>query len=107
MTFDNFGKIENNVIVTVESQDLAPCMDMNKENLINLCSLEQGKKASIVQIDAGSKATKRLVDLGLTPDTEIEIIRKTLFCGPMEVKVRGSSLVLGKQIAEKILVKQL
>lgn len=80
---------------------------MSKESLITLCDLKKGQKASIIDIDAGSKATKRLVDMGLTPNTEIEIIRKTLFCGPVEVKVRGSNIILGTQIAAKIFVKKL
>ena len=79
---------------------------MTKEHLINLTSLKKNQHAVIVAITAGHKPAKRLADMGLTPNTPIMIVRKTLFCGTIEVKVRGSNLILGKSIASKILVKK-
>ena len=78
---------------------------MAEKNLINLCNTKQGQKVRIAKINAGIKATKRLADMGLIINTDIDIIRKTPFCGPIEIKVRGSNLILGKQISNKILVK--
>jgi len=80
---------------------------MTKEHLINLTSLEKNQHAVIISITAGHKAAKRLADMGLTPNTPVMIVRKTLFCGPIEIKVRGSNLILGKGVASKILVKKL
>ena len=80
---------------------------MPQNHIITLCNLEKGVKATIVEIIADNKATKRLADLGLTPNTPITIIRKTMFCGPMEVQVRGANIALGKGVAAKVLVKPL
>ena len=80
---------------------------MTKEHLINLTSLKKNQHAVIISITAGHKAAKRLADMGLTPNTPVMIVRKTLFCGPIEIKVRGSNLILGKSVASKILVKRL
>jgi DtxR family transcriptional regulator, Mn-dependent transcriptional regulator len=80
---------------------------MIKENVISLCDLEKNQQAIIVAITAGHKAAKRLADSGLTPSTTIKIIRKTIFCGPMEIQVRGTKMVLGKGVAAKIFVKKL
>lgn len=79
---------------------------MTTEDSVSLCSLRRNQKTTIVEINAGPKTTKRLVDLGLTPKTHIEIIRKAIFQGPVEVRVRGSKLILGRELAAKILVKK-
>jgi len=79
---------------------------MKKDKLINLIDLEEGQSAVIISLAAGSRATKRLVDLGLTPGTPIRISRKAPFFGPVEIEVRGSKLVLGRGVASKILVNR-
>jgi Fe2+ transport system protein FeoA len=78
---------------------------MNEHTIISLCDLEKNQEATIVIINTNDKEAKRLADLGLTPNTPIKIIRKTMFCGPMEVHVRGANIALGKGLAAKILVK--
>jgi len=73
-------------------------------NPIFLVNLKEGEKAIIVSIRGGAGVTQRLTDMGLTPDTEITVI-KSAFFGPIEVSVRGSKLAIGRGIAAKILVK--
>ena len=80
---------------------------MTKEDTISLSNLEKNQLAVIVAITAGHKSAKRLADMGLTPNTKIQILRKTLFCGPIEIKARESHLILGKGLTKKILVKKL
>ena len=48
---------------------------------------------------------RRLAEMGLTPDTEVKVVRRGLFRGPIEVEVRGVSLALGYGLASKVLVK--
>ena len=80
---------------------------MNKDETLSLYRLEKNCPAIIVELTAGNKSSKRLADLGLTPKTEIKVLRKTLFCGPLEIEARGTKIVLGKGLATKILVKKL
>jgi len=47
-------------------------------------------------------AAKRLADLGLTPGTEFQVLRKIHSYGPIEIEVRGSNIALGRGIALKI-----
>ena len=70
-----------------------------------LAELKENQFAKIASINAGHKATKRLADLGLTPNTKIKILRKAGNYGPIEIETRGASLVLGKGFVNKILVK--
>jgi ferrous iron transport protein A len=76
---------------------------MNEVYLINL---KEGEKAIITSIVGGWQATKRLADLGLTPNTQIKILRKALM-GPLEIEVKNSRLVIGRGLASKILVQPL
>ncbi len=74
------------------------------KNEFFLIDLKEGQKGIIVSILGGRRAIKRLTDLGLTPQTEIKILRKALW-HPIEIEARGSKLVLGRGLASKILVK--
>ena len=47
---------------------------------------------------------KRLIDLGLTPGTEVTVVKSAPFNGPLEVCVRGSRLAIGRGIASRIIV---
>jgi DtxR family Mn-dependent transcriptional regulator len=47
---------------------------------------------------------QRLLDMGLTPGTEICIVRVAPLGGPVELSVRSSKLALGKGIAAKVFV---
>jgi len=71
---------------------------------ISLIDLKIGQKAKIINIAGGRIATKRLLDLGLTPNTEIKILRRAPFLGPLQIKVRGSKIILGRGLAAKITV---
>jgi Fe2+ transport system protein FeoA len=80
---------------------------MKEKNTINLVTLKKDQRAIIVSVTAGHKATKRLADLGLTPNTQIKVLRKAGAHGPIEIKVRGANLILGKGIISKILVERI
>ena len=47
---------------------------------------------------------KRLSDLGLTPGTNVTVVKSAPFNGPLEVTVRGSRLAIGRGMASRILV---
>lgn len=73
-------------------------------NEFSLIQAKEQKWVMVVSIAGGQVATKRLVDMGLTPGTRIKLLKKAFF-GPLEIEVRGSRLVLGRGLATKILVK--
>jgi Fe2+ transport system protein FeoA len=70
-----------------------------------LIDLDDGQVATIVMISGGRMLIKRLADLGLTNGTEIKVLRRTLFSGPVQVEAVGSRMVLGRGLASKIIVK--
>lgn len=72
----------------------------------SVADLEDNTNAIIIEIRGGKKAAKRLADLGLKPGAEVRAIRQALFSGPVQIEVNGSRLVLGRGLAEKIIVEQ-
>ena len=52
----------------------------------------------------GGRFEKRLMDMGLTPGTEVLVVKSAPFHGPLEVSVKGSRLALGRGMAERIFV---
>jgi len=73
--------------------------------IISLVELKKEQEAEIISIAAGWRATKRLADLGLVPETKIKILRNAPILGPIEIQVRGSRVVIGRGLASKILIK--
>jgi Fe2+ transport system protein FeoA len=51
-----------------------------------------------------ARFAKRLSDLGLTPGTKVTVVKSAPFYGPLEVRVRGSRLAIGRGMANRILV---
>jgi len=82
-----------------------------------LTTLKPGETGIIVSISPnpgergwrhgeGHGCVRRLMDMGLTPGTQVEISKAAPFHGPVEVIVRGSRLALGRGMAERILVEK-
>jgi Fe2+ transport system protein FeoA len=52
-----------------------------------------------------TRFVKRLTDLGLTPGTNITVVKSAPFNGPLEILVRGSRLAVGRGMASRVLVE--
>mgnify|MGYP001772855440 CR=1 FL=1 len=70
--------------------------------VVDLSSLKPGSKAVVVAVEAGYGLRNRLYQMGLTPGTEVEVAG--VIGGNIEVKFRGTTAVLSRGIAKKILV---
>ena len=72
---------------------------------VPLTTMPPGRSARVVFVRGGRSVVKRLCDLGLTPGTPVSLLRSAPMNGPVEVRLRGCSLALGRGIAEKIFVE--
>ncbi len=72
---------------------------------ITVLDLNIGQKGKIIEIRGGRGVNQRLNDLGLTIGTEVTLLNKSPFTGPVLLLIRGSSLVLGRGIAGKIYIR--
>lgn len=88
---------------------------MEKLNL-PLTRLKDGESGVIISINASVNHGhsrhrhrrffhKRLEDMGLTPGTNVTVIKSAPFQGPVELQVRGSRLAIGRGMAERIMVR--
>jgi Fe2+ transport system protein FeoA/Mn-dependent DtxR family transcriptional regulator len=77
------------------------------EDAVSLADLTQGERCTIVLAAGGHGMIRRLAEMGLTPGTEVRVVRSAPMHGPIEVSVRGVSLALGRGIASRVLVKRL
>jgi DtxR family Mn-dependent transcriptional regulator len=75
--------------------------------LVTLKELRPGQKGKVTQIRGRGEVYKRLLDMGVTPGSLVEMRRVAPLGDPLEIKVRGYHLSLRKQEAEKILVELL
>ena len=72
---------------------------------VPLAMVRAGRMATIVGVNAGWGLSKRLADMGLVPRTTLRVINSQA-PGPIVVEVKGSKLVLGRGIAQKIMVEE-
>jgi len=75
------------------------------KNLISIRDLKSGTFGKISFIRGEHKVLQRLLDMGLTPGTKIQVVKIAPMDGPVEVAVRGSKLALGKDIACNVFVE--
>ena len=72
------------------------------QNLTSIGDLKEGQQGKIFFIRGEHKILQRLLDMGLTPGTKINIIKVAPMDGPIELLVRSSRLALGKDIASNV-----
>jgi DtxR family Mn-dependent transcriptional regulator len=78
------------------------------EGAIRLSELRRGETAEVLELDTACRgfSRRRLLDLGLTPQTRIEVALDNTFGDPRAFRVRGTTIALRKQQARQIWVKQ-
>ena len=77
----------------------------HKQNLTPINELKDGQFGKISFIRGGHKVLQRLLDMGLTPGTRINVLRVAPLGGPVVLSVRSSKLAVGKGIAKKVFVE--
>ena len=63
-----------------------------------------GQRGTISRLLGEGEITQRLLEMGLTPGTEIEIVRFAPLGDPIDIKIRGYHLSVRRQEAEVIQV---
>jgi DtxR family Mn-dependent transcriptional regulator len=76
------------------------------KNLTSIRDLKGGTYGKISFIRGEHKVLQRLLDMGLTPGTRIQVMKVAPMDGPVEVSVRGSKLALGQDIACNVFVEE-
>lgn len=77
------------------------------ERFIPLNFLPLGKKAKVKLLTSDGMIRRRMLDLGLISDTEIEALQKSPSGDPIAYHIRGAVIALRSEEASKILVETL
>ncbi|MBP90581.1 MAG: iron transporter [Planctomycetaceae bacterium] len=70
-----------------------------------LNELKEGDRARIVDVDGDDSIAVRLLEMGLTPDEEIELVGFAPLGDPIEFEVRGYRLSLRSTEAKRVEVE--
>lgn len=75
------------------------------ENLVSIMELKSHQQGKVSFIRGDYKIIRRLLDMGITIGAIIKVIKVAPLSGPVEVAIRGSNLVLGRNIACNVFVE--
>lgn len=67
--------------------------------------LQPGEKAHIRSVLDKGALRRRMMDMGLVPGAEVEVIRVAPWGGPMQIRVKGYYLAMRLTECAKILVE--
>ena len=73
--------------------------------LMPLAMVSPGEVVEVVDVRAGWGLRRRLADMGLTPGVVIRVMNSQR-PGPIIIDLRGSRLVLGHGMTQRILVRK-
>ncbi|MBC7794908.1 MAG: ferrous iron transport protein A [Clostridia bacterium] len=72
--------------------------------VLALAELEPGETATVVAVDVPGEIGERLMEMGLTPGTQVTFVRRGLWGDPIQIRLRGFMLTLRRAQAREIRV---
>lgn len=93
--------------LTLSLEDFRARRDRIARSSVNLNAIEPGRKVKVVSVNGNGETRRRIVDMGMTPGTVIEVERIAPLGDPMEVRVKGYHLSLRLEEAATITVEPL
>ena len=72
-----------------------------------LSGLQPGQRGTVMAFDLPGSVKGRVIEMGLTKGTTVEVVRFAPLGDPMEIKVRGSHISLRKADAGGIRVQRI
>lgn len=70
-----------------------------------LSDIKAGSKVKVVSLQSTGLPRRRMMDLGLIPEAEIKVIRKSPLGDPTAYGIRGAQIALRVEEANQIVVK--
>jgi Fe2+ transport system protein FeoA len=76
------------------------------EEVVPLTELKRGEVGEVAFVVAGRGLLARLAAMGIVPKVKVTVVRVAPLHGPIEVSLRGVSIILGYGVASKIYVRR-
>ncbi len=72
---------------------------------MTLYNLLDGQSAKIISLNNFIKTKNRLLRLGVVEGAKVIAVRRAIFNGPIQIKIKDFCLAIRKQDADKIIVR--
>lgn len=72
---------------------------------MTLDRLKPGQSARVMGIYRGSNAQQRLMEMGIVPGVEVELLARHPFRGPVIIQLNNTRIALGRKLASAIEVE--
>ena len=69
-----------------------------------LGDLKPGERACVEHIEGGGALRRRMMDMGIVPGVELEVVRRAPWGGPLQVRLKGYYLAMRRGECAKIIV---
>ena len=69
-----------------------------------LQDLKPGERARVERIEGGGALRRRMMDMGIVPGVELEVVRCAPFGGPLQIRLKGYYLAMRRGECAKIIV---
>ncbi len=70
-----------------------------------LSDLKARNKGKVREITAQGQLKKKLLDMGIVPGSELEVIRVAPLGDPVEIRIKGYNLSLRKEEAKQVTIE--
>ncbi|TGE32295.1 FeoA family protein [Desulfosporosinus sp. Sb-LF] len=70
-------------------------------------NLKPGERAYVERIEGGGALRRRMMDMGIVPGVELEVVRRAPLGGPLQVRLKGYYLAMRRGECAKILVTKM
>jgi ferrous iron transport protein A len=74
--------------------------------MVPLSELKPKERGTIVKVGGGGPVRRRILDMGVVPGTEVEVVKVAPLGDPVDLLIRGYHLSLRKEEAREILVEK-
>ena len=72
-----------------------------------LKDLKPGERARVERIEGGGALRRRMMDMGIVPGVELEVVRCAPLGGPLQIKLKGYYLAMRRGECSKIMVGEI
>jgi ferrous iron transport protein A len=74
---------------------------------LQLTEVELGKKVRVVELLSSGLSRQRMLDLGIIPNTLIQVLRRSPFGDPTAYLIRDTCIALREEEARNIIVRHM
>lgn len=71
-----------------------------------LGDLKLKERAHVERIEGGGALRRRMMDMGIVPGVELEVVRRAPLGGPLQIRLKGYYLAMRRGECAKIIVSE-